>query len=303
MGVLPDLRRLDQFVAVAECGSFTQAASDLHLSQQALSSSIRKLEAEVDTALFQREGRRIILTAAGEALLIEARALLAAARTVAEHVRSVSSIRQVFTVGHTPALSGTEVYSLIEPAIDAFPEVSFTLRQLYPDQLNAGIGDGSIQLGLRRGVAPAGLLAAAVVGYHRIRVAVRAEHSLAKAERLDIAELAGERLALWAPPGASNFSDFLMGACRRAGFEPDYVVSRVQGAAMVAAPLTTGAVALVTAPAGPAMDGRVSVIDLEPTLLVPVQAIWQRHTVSAVRDVLLGGGPDTDGRTRTGVHR
>jgi hypothetical protein len=165
--------------------------------------------------------------------------------------------------------------------------VSFTLRQMYPDQLAAAVGDGSVQLGLRRGVAPAGELAAAVIGYHRIRAAIPATHRFATAPHLDIADLAGERLALWAPPGASYFSDFLMGACRRAGFEPDYVVSRVQGAAMVAAPLTTGAIALVTAEPGPAMGGRVIVLELDPQLFVPVQAIWQRHTVSDVRDALI----------------
>ncbi len=56
---------------------------------------------------------------------------------------------------------------------------------------------------------------------------------------------------------------------------------------MVAAPLTTGAIALVTAEPGPAMGGRIQVIELEPTLLVPVQALWQRHTVSAVRDAVI----------------
>ncbi|WP_459952863.1 LysR substrate-binding domain-containing protein, partial [Mycobacterium avium] len=99
---------------------------------------------------------------------------------------------------------------------------------------------------------------------------------LAAADLIDITDLAGEQLALWAPPGSSYFSDFLMSACRRAGFEPDYVVSRVQGAAMVAAPVTTGAIALVTADLGTVMDGRVRIIDLQPTLMVPVQALWQR---------------------------
>jgi hypothetical protein len=87
----------------------------------------------------------------------------------------------------------------------------------------------------------------------------------------------------------SYYSDFLLSACRRAGFEPDYVVSRVQGTTTVAAPLTTGAVAVVTEPAGPAMDGRVVLVELEPSLLVPVQALWQCHTVSPVRDLILTG--------------
>lgn len=285
--VIPDLRRLQQFIAVAEAGSFTGAAVELHLSQQALSSSVRQLESELGTTLFHREGRRISLTPAGRALLHEGRPLLAAAHTIGDHVRLAAAGQQAWAVGHSPALSGAEVYALLEPAIDAFPEVSFTLLQMYPDRLTEAVLDGTVQLGLRRGVVPTGEFAAAVIGYHRVRVAIPSDHRFAAASCVDITDLAGERLALWAPPGASYFTDFLMGACRRAGFEPDYVVSRVQGAAMVAAPLTTGAIALVTADAGSAMQGRITVVDLEPPLLMPVQAIWQRHTVSAVRDALL----------------
>lgn len=285
-----DLRRLHQFVTVAEAGSFTRAAAQLHLSQQALSSSVRQLESDLGAPLFDRDGRRITLTPAGVTLLREGRALLAAARTVGDHVRTAASGGLHWTVGHTPALSGAEVYTLIEPAVTAFPDVSFTLRQMYPDALLAAVLDGSIDLALRRGVAPTGELAAAIIGYHRIRAAIPAGHRLAeRAAGIAITDLVGERLALWAPPGSSYFSDFLLGACRRAGFEPDYLVSRVQGAAMVAAPLTTGAIALVTAEPGPTMGGRVRVVDVDPPLLVPAQALWQRHTLSEVRDRLLSG--------------
>ncbi|UXA16311.1 LysR family transcriptional regulator [Mycobacterium sp. SMC-4] len=288
MASTPDLRRLRHFISVAEAGSFTRAAADLHLSQQALSTSVRQLEKDLGAQLLVREGRRVTTTTAGTLLLREGRTLLAAARTVAEHVERVASgDDEVYVVGHTPALSGAEVYNVMEGAIDAHASTSFTFRQMYPDQLVDAILGGSVQLGLRRGVVPSHDLAGAVVGYHPVRVAVPAHHRLAAETEIDIAALAGERIALWAPPGASYYSDLLLGACRRAGFEPDYVVSRVQGAATVAAPLTTGAVAFVTVSAGPAMDGRVQVIDLRPPLLVPVQALWQRHTASAVREVLL----------------
>lgn len=280
-----DMRRLRHFVTVADHQTLTRAAELLHLSQQALSSSVRQLETELGVTLFRREGRRITLTPAGHILAREARPLLAAARTVRERVHSAGE--QAWMIGHTPAISGAEAYSVIEPAVQAFPHMSFTLRQMYPDDLNVGVLDGSVQLGLRRGVAPVGDLAGAVVAYHRVRAAVPAGHPLAGAREIAITDLKEYRIALWAPPGASYYSDFLLSACRRAGFEPDYVVSRVQGAATVAAPLTTGAVALVTSDAGPAMAGRVVVRDLEPALLVPVQAVWQRHTVSDARNTII----------------
>ncbi|MDH6194967.1 DNA-binding transcriptional LysR family regulator [Mycobacterium frederiksbergense] len=287
---VPDLRRLRHFVTVAESGSFTRAAEELHLSQQALSSSVRQLEKEIKATLFSRDGRRVILTSAGELLLTEGRTLLAAAHTISEQVRRTAAAdRETYVVGHTPALSGSEVYELLEPAIDAFADTSFTFRQMFPDQLIEGVLDGSVQLGLRRAVVPTSDLAGAVIGYNPVRVALPSGHRLIGRDNIEITDLAGERIALWAPPGSSFYSDFLMGACRRAGFEPDYVVSRVQGAATVAAPLTTDAVAFVTTSAGPAMAGRVSVVDLVPPLLAPVQALWLRHTASAVRDAIVAG--------------
>ena len=289
--VVADLRRIRQFAAVADAGSLTAAAAELHLSQQALSASVRRLEAELGVALLSRAGRRISLTPAGHALLTESRPLLAAADTVGQRVRAAGSRAREWVVGHSPALDGTEVYALLEPAIAAFPTMSFTLRQCYPDRLAAGVLDGTLNLGLRRGVATGGDLASALLGYHRVRAAVPAGHRLATAAAITLPDLADEPLALWAPPGASYFSDFLMAACRRCGFEPDFVVSRVQGAAMVTAPLSTGAVALVTAEPGPAVGGRVVVVELEPPLLLPVQALWQQHTACEVRAALLDHTP------------
>ncbi|MGW0162914.1 LysR family transcriptional regulator [Mycobacterium sp. NPDC003323] len=286
-----DLRRLGHFVAVAEAGSFTAAAATLHITQQALSQSVQLLEKDLGAQLFMRSGRRITPTAAGAQLVIEGRVLLAAADTVANRVSRTADDRpEVFVVGHTPALSSAEVYARLEPAIDTFGHLSVSCRQMYPDDLLRETLEGTVHLGLRRGIAPTAELSSAIIGYDRVRVAVHCEHRLADATTIDIHELSGEQIALWSPPGASYYSDFLMGACRRAGFEPDFVVSRVQGSATVAAPLTTGAPAFVTTQAGPAMDGRVRVIDLEPELLVGVQALWQRHTQSAFRDAILSVG-------------
>ncbi|WP_067974179.1 LysR family transcriptional regulator [Mycolicibacter icosiumassiliensis] len=285
---VPDLRRLTHFIAVAEATGFTSAAKQLHLSQQALSHSVQQLEKEIGVTLLVRSGRRITLTAAGQTLLDEGRAVLAAARTLTAHTRAAASAQpDEFVVGYSPAISSHDVYALLEPAIAASPDTSFTVVQLFPDRLTAGVRDGAVQLGLRRAVVPQELLAGAVIGYDPLRVAVPADHPLAARSRIRIAELADQLIALWAPPGASYYSDFLVNACRRAGFEPQYRVSRVQGCPPEVAALTENAVAFVTAPAGPALAGAVSVVDLDEPLLVPLQALWQPHTSSAVRDRIL----------------
>jgi DNA-binding transcriptional LysR family regulator len=85
-----ELRHLTVFVAVAEEASFTRAADRLHMVQSAVSASVRGLERELGAALFDRTTRRVELTDAGDALLPEARQVLAAVTVAREAVDQVS---------------------------------------------------------------------------------------------------------------------------------------------------------------------------------------------------------------------
>ncbi|XVV15569.1 LysR family transcriptional regulator [Actinoplanes sp. CA-131856] len=77
-----DLRHLSTFVAVAEEGSFSAAATRLRTAQSAVSRTIRDLERSLGKQLFDRSTHHVALTQAGHATLDSARAALAAADTV-----------------------------------------------------------------------------------------------------------------------------------------------------------------------------------------------------------------------------
>ena len=99
-----DLLQLRAFVAVAEQASFSRAAQHLHLSQPAVSKRLRALETHLGTALLDRVGRRVRLTAAGSTLLPLARQLLANAADIEVEVRnltgSVGGVLQLATSHH-----------------------------------------------------------------------------------------------------------------------------------------------------------------------------------------------------------
>src|SRR4051794_26799446 len=89
-----ELRALEYFVAVADERHFTRAAAGLHVSQSGLSAAIKTLETELHASLFERTTRRVQLTAAGAALLPEARRALAAAGAGAAAVDAVQGLQR-----------------------------------------------------------------------------------------------------------------------------------------------------------------------------------------------------------------
>ena len=98
------LEQLRGFVAVAEELHFGRAAARLKMTQPPLSRQIQKLERVVGAQLLERDNRRVTLTAAGEAFLVEARRLLALADSAPELARRVSSgSHGVVRIGFTAA--------------------------------------------------------------------------------------------------------------------------------------------------------------------------------------------------------
>lgn len=282
-----DLRRLQQFVCVAEQSGFSPAALQLHLSQQALSSSVAKLESHLGVALFDRSSRQVRLTPPGQTLYAGATVLLAAARTLTRQVRDAAvAPPRPFIVGHTPAITAEEVHRLLTPVRTYASEASITAIQHFPDALEQALLEGTIDVAIRRGIATPKNLATAVISYDPLRLAVASTHHLADRTSVTVGELRDERIIVWAPPGSSFYTDFILSTCRRAGFEPSFVVNRVQGTPPVTAVLDNDAIAFVTASAGPTLDGAVVVVELTDPPLAPAQALWLPHTTSPIRDLL-----------------
>jgi DNA-binding transcriptional LysR family regulator len=90
---LPDLRRIHAFVVVAEELHFRRAAERLVMAQSPLSRMIKSLEHDLGAALFVRSRRSVKLTAAGEAMLGEARDLLRRAERAVVRARLIDSER------------------------------------------------------------------------------------------------------------------------------------------------------------------------------------------------------------------
>lgn len=114
-----NLRALQLFIAVAERMSVSQAAIAMHISQSALSRQIQKLEDDLGMCLFERAGKRLVLTAEGEDLLPRASQLLQQAAELSERAQALYRGEAGYlTVGATPQT----IEAVLAPVLRALRE-------------------------------------------------------------------------------------------------------------------------------------------------------------------------------------
>ena len=119
-GKLPPLPALRTFEAAARHLSYTRAAAELHVTHSAVSHQIRALEAHLGVALFNRQGRAMVLTSAGEELLLSANAALRQlSDTIAGLHRRVNVNRLAVSV--MPSFAGRWLAPRIASFIEAHP--------------------------------------------------------------------------------------------------------------------------------------------------------------------------------------
>ncbi len=192
-----ELRHLEHFVAVAEEQNFTRAAARVHLVQSALSVSIRGLERELGTRLFDRTTHRVELTDSGQALLPEARRTLAAAETARDAVAAVhGGLRGTVRIGIMHALSLIDLAVLLTEYHRARPQVHLVPSALHGGsaELTNEVIDGGLDLAfaaLPAGYPPA--LSVLPLASEEMMLACPPDRPFTNRRRIDLNELSGER--------------------------------------------------------------------------------------------------------------
>ena len=111
--MIVNLRQLEQFLAVAETGSFSRGAERVHSSQPALSTAISKLEEALGVRLFSRRKKQVVLTAEGRRLVASARTILAECDAIQLAFRKVAD-REDLRVGVCETLDFSRMAASLE---------------------------------------------------------------------------------------------------------------------------------------------------------------------------------------------
>ncbi|MGB8943481.1 MAG: LysR family transcriptional regulator [Streptomyces sp.] len=212
-----ELRQLEYFVAVADEGGFGRAALRLHVVQASVSQQVARLERELGLRLFDRTTRRVGLTAAGERLLPEARAALAAAARVG-HVAAemVSGGEGILRLGTTRAFA-ERLYPALDVLAERVPRLRVRLVQEARERRIGALRRGELDAALVRGGGPLPGLEMLAVWDDPLIVALPAAHPLAALPRLEPTDLAGLPLRLAPREHNPAFHDLVTGLLRASG--------------------------------------------------------------------------------------
>src|SRR5687767_11166935 len=228
---LIELRLWRQFIALAEELHFGRAAQRLHMTQPPLTQAIANLEQQLGVRLFDRTKRSVRLTAAGEALMPDARELLARAQALPAHARAaahgeVGRLRLAFvsTVG----------FGLLPGWVRAFrslhPQVQFELIEATGDVQLQALERGEVDAGFMLhspGFAPAGLQHLRIAR-EPLALALPEQHPLATGRALSLAAVLAQPLVIFPRRILPSLHDAIFGMYHAAGRAPQVAQDAIQ---------------------------------------------------------------------------
>lgn len=188
-----DTQQLATFIAIAETGSFSGAATRLHLTQPAVSKRIALLETHLSSKLFDRLGKQVALTPAGAGFLPHARAIMQA---VADAERTISDMGGDVTGRLSIATSHHIGLHHLPPILSdysrRYPAVHLDLHFLDSEKALEAVANGEFDLGvITLGATTPSPLTQLPVWQDELHFVTSPDHPLANRQPLSLADLTG----------------------------------------------------------------------------------------------------------------
>jgi len=230
MEIAVELRHLRYFMAVAETGNLTRAAAKLFVAQPPLSVQIRQLEDELGTPLFVRHPKGVRLTAAGEALVPEARYLLERAARVKDLLGDAATGGHL-ALGFVPSTSSTVLPELLRSVRSQHLHLHIELRELISSEQAEALVAGHIDVGIARALPQHPRLTVAARMPDPFCIAMPAQDARGVPGAVDLRRFAEHEFVAFTRHRGPAYFDQSIHLCAEAGFSPRirYEASTVHG--------------------------------------------------------------------------
>lgn len=217
-----ELRHLRYFSVLAEELHFSRAAARLSISQPPLSVAIRQLEESVGARLFERNNKEVRLTAAGQALRISARKILAQADEAALEARNVAAgLAGRLRVGFVGAMLYRGLPQALRNFQARYPKVQVTLTELNSGDQITGLMHDRLDLGFIHTSRMPDELDSRLLLSEPFICCLPARHRLARGSAVRPVDLIGEPFVLFSQSVSPDYYDRILAICAEAGFRPE----------------------------------------------------------------------------------
>jgi DNA-binding transcriptional LysR family regulator len=295
-----DLRQLEYLLAVIDEGTFTKAATRLHIAQSAVSHHIGVLEAELNVSLLRRVRPTVRPTPAGEVFAARARRILAEVASARDEIASLSgeTIGDV-AFGATIPAATLDVAQIIVTFRRSYPGVRVRLREGTGPELTDMIRDDTIDLAVVS-IDPPSLprgLTGVVVDTDDLVLAGPNGHPLAQHDRIDVQLLDGvELISFRQGAGLRSAADNVL---QEAGVTPNVVIESNEMPVLLG--LVANGLGVAILPKAFVDQTQLPLWSrpLEPAIRPALTVVWREHrrrppAVDAFLRHLLANAPRAD---------
>ncbi|EHJ01260.1 transcriptional regulator, LysR family [Clostridium sp. DL-VIII] len=141
-----EIRHLQTFIAIVELGGFTKAADNLGYAQSTITSHIQLLENELDTALFDRLGKKIVLTNMGSQLVPHAKKMLEIYKEIKDMTNEKDQVTGDLVIGASESLSIYRLGKILKEYKRKYPKVNIILKNSICSDLRKRLYSGEFDV-------------------------------------------------------------------------------------------------------------------------------------------------------------
>ncbi|HDY7415451.1 TPA: transcriptional regulator CynR [Klebsiella pneumoniae] len=268
------LRHIHYFLAVAEHRGFTRAATALHVSQPALSQQIRQLEESLGAQLFDRSGRHIQLTDAGEAWLGYAKNAL---RSLEEGKRAIHDVEDLsrgsLRVAVTPTFTSWLIGPLMARFYARYPNITLELQEMSQEKMEELLLNDELDIGIAFDDVHSADIDVLPLLKESLALMVSESHPLAQQECVALSHLNNERLILLSEEFATR--EQIDRYCRQRDLHPQIVIEANSINAILELVRRTTLATLLPSPIAAQNEG-LKAVSLTPQLLERTAALMLR---------------------------
>ena len=279
-----ELRQLRTFAAVAQRRSFTRAADDLHIAQQAVSQQIKALERSLGVTLLRRTPRRVELTTEGEVFLADCRRVLAAADRAARRVKAAARGELgTLRLAYTLTTAWDTIPKLLTRMAEVHPQVKVEAREVFGADIPELLAAERYDLALAPMTSYPSGFRSRTVRREPLRVALSKTDPLARRKHIQLASLADRLFEVWPRDMAPGFYDAVIGTCRTAGFEPQ-LDEQATGNTVWGNLARGRGVALINASLAEQLPRGITLVELAPpTATLTYDAVWHQGELPLIQ--------------------